>query len=420
MSWQERLRIKIKLESPTGDIYEAFWRKNPVSMEKKLGIFDYPKVKGSIVQDLDVKSPIYSMTIFFEGADNDIESINFFNSCADNGVWLVTHPVLGLLNLQLVSVTQVVDPTDSGNITAFNLDWIQPITDDNSISFPELIAQIENQSDNANTTGSDQFVQNVVQDTNSQVTAIESTTNSIVEFATTRLKPLYETVPELNAQIISIVRGIQDTITQTTIETLSLVGQIQNLIQLPLLASNDIIGRISIYGNLIIDVLGLSPDIATTENKNVISVQELTLTAILVSLSQITTSGTLNTRSEALQMIDVISDDFINITDGLDEVQQLYINNDIDLQYFSQSNSFPDVSVIIAQAQAYLLLSSFDLYIEKRFILEKPRVPIEIAITEYGNLGVDDSNLDLFIQSNKLKNNDILLLPAGREVVVYV
>lgn len=69
---------------------------------------------------------------------------------------------------------------------------------------------------------------------------------------------------------------------------------------------------------------------------------------------------------------------------------------------------------------AYLLRSVFDLSVEKRFKLEKRRAPIEITISEYGSLGDDDSNFQLFIDSNGLKGNDILILPEGREVVVYL
>ncbi len=56
----------------------------------------------------------------------------------------------------------------------------------------------------------------------------------------------------------------------------------------------------------------------------------------------------------------------------------------------------------------------------KRFTLSRPRAPIEITISEYGELGPEDSYLDLFIASNHLRSDEVILLPAGREVVVYV
>jgi hypothetical protein len=40
-------------------------------------------------------------------------------------------------------------------------------------------------------------------------------------------------------------------------------------------------------------------------------------------------------------------------------------------------------------------------------------------VTEYGSLGDADANYDLFVRSNNLSGNDILLIPAGREVVIY-
>jgi hypothetical protein len=57
--------------------------------------------------------------------------------------------------------------------------------------------------------------------------------------------------------------------------------------------------------------------------------------------------------------------------------------------------------------------------VEKRFKLSLPRAPIEIVITEYGSLGENDAYLDEFISANDLSSYEILMLPAGREVVTY-
>ena len=49
----------------------------------------------------------------------------------------------------------------------------------------------------------------------------------------------------------------------------------------------------------------------------------------------------------------------------------------------------------------------------------RKRAPIAIAIDYYGPKGWDDSFLDLFIASNGLYGDQINLLPAGFEVVIY-
>ena len=120
MSWRDRLRQSIELTSPDGNIFEAAWQGNSRSMDKKLGLFEFPKVKGTKVQDLDIGSARYPLTIFFVGENNDQESDRFFKACRERGVWTVIHPVRGSLNLQLISVTENIQPVESGNVTQFD------------------------------------------------------------------------------------------------------------------------------------------------------------------------------------------------------------------------------------------------------------------------------------------------------------
>ena len=60
-----------------------------------------------------------------------------------------------------------------------------------------------------------------------------------------------------------------------------------------------------------------------------------------------------------------------------------------------------------------------NLLIEKVILISVPTSPLILSIQEYGENDID-ANFDLFIASNVLKNTEILLLPAGRTVVVYV
>ena len=174
------------------------------------------------------------------------------------------------------------------------------------------------------------------------------------------------------------------------------------------------------YTDLINSLIGISPEVADTEGRNTVAIQELALTASITAVCQVAASGTLDTRPEAIEAADEIFALFKSIIDELDLTQELFEDNSIDSQFFSLSQAFSDVSLLVAQAIAYFLLASYDLKIEKRFTLTKPRAPIEITISEYGELGEDDNNFTLFINSNKLKGNDIRILPSGREVVVYV
>ncbi len=72
--WRGRLRDSVQLTSPDGNIFNPLWRKDSYSGNKKLGIFEYPKVDGTIIQDLGINGTRYPLTLYFEGPDHDIEA----------------------------------------------------------------------------------------------------------------------------------------------------------------------------------------------------------------------------------------------------------------------------------------------------------------------------------------------------------
>lgn len=420
MTWQDRIQPSIVMTSPRGSVFDAKWIGNERTIEKRLGVFNFPNVSGTAAQDLGVTGTQYPLTIYFDGQDNDLIATLFMEACKETGLWEIVHPTKGTLNLQLVSVSESIESVKSGNMTKFVTEWLETIAGEVSVSTAQLAAQIATQSAQVSSVSSEQFSANAVQDTVSQKSAIERAVNSAVGIITSNLKSIYETVPEINSQITSIVTGIQDTIGQATIDTLALAGQIETLVTFPVVATTDVLERLSTYGKLILDAIGLSPSGTSVEDKNTVSVQELVLTSAIVALAQSASTGSLQTRSQAVESAVGIIEQLDAITNTLDATQQNFIVKDIDAQYFSQSVSYSDALTITSQAVGFLLLSAFELAIEKIITLQTPKAPIIVTIEEYGSLGIDDVNLNLFLESNNLKGNENLILQAGRQVVVYV
>lgn len=420
MPWTDRVNPVIKLISPDGDVFEAYWSGNPRTKEKRLGVFTNPMANGATVQDLGMGPDQYPLTIFFEGPEHDIESERFFNSCNQFDTWSIIHPTKGSLNLQLVSVSEDIQPVTSGNITQFDTNWIKPREDTAVTSTTELAALINDQAATANESALDELERNAKQATASERFSIITTVNKAIESVKKTLSVLYETTAELNARALSIQRGIQDTISQPVIDVLGLGGQIQNLVQLPLLATTDINTRINIYSDMIDNMFDLFPDGDSTSDLNKVTISEVFLSAAVVANAQISATGLLQTRAQAVEVSESITDKFLEVVSELETIQHGFSFVDIDVQYFSQTLSFNQLYSITMQSAAYLFETLFDLKIEKKFTLTRPKTPIGITIEEYGDLGENDYKYDLFLESNVLKYTDILLLPAGREVVVYV
>jgi len=419
--WKSRLRETIELTSPDGATFTAKWQSGPRDFDKKLGIFAYPKVRGNIVQDLDVDSTKYKLNLFFEGADHDKTAQQFFESCKGRGTWEVIHPVHGFMELQLVSVRESNDPVGSANITPFETQWIEPIDPTTLITAAELKALIDEKIDDLNTNAAQQFADNLNQDVEAFTRAIESATTKATTILEVTTKPLYDSIDALDNAITAIQQSINDVKTQTTILTDSLAGQLQQLTQLPSLGIGDGQSKGRVYSDLVdsanqvLPVTVRQPEIA----RNEAAVAELTMVAALGAIAKVATVSELVTRSQALELAQLLGDIFTNVTDYLDASQTDFQSEDLVNQYFSQSQTFLSAADLIATASKYLLTLAPSLQIEKRILLDRPRTPIEITITEYGSLGEDDENFDLFIETNGLKGNDILLLDRGTEVVVY-
>jgi hypothetical protein len=412
-NWRARLSDRIQLISPEGKEFEAKWRGSTRTVDKKLGIFAYPKVKGNIVQDLDVNSDVYGTTIYFEGKNADLDSQAF-------------------LALQPISITENDQPVDSGGLYAVDTEWIEPIDPETLLTSRELAGIIDENANELDATVIDQIVANIDASAEALKNAVDQAVNIVSNASDLILGPIASTVDAIDNSFNAIQSGIQATLNETVLEVESLGGQIQQLIQLPLLATNDINTRLGLYDDLSDTIITNLPSGNEAKDKNQIAVYELALASCLSAYSRIMTTGIvgataggperfpIRTRTETVNTAIRTLNFFSLVTDSLDESQKNFENTPIDLQYFSQSQSYGDALTMVSQTVKYLLINTFDLRIEKKIILSRPRTPIDVTVSEYGGLGDNDELLDFFISSNALTNTEILLLPPGKEVIVYI
>lgn len=420
MSWRDRLAEDIQFISPSGRTFSALWRGDNRSKSKKLGEFSPPKRKGTIFQDLDVTAVRYPLTFIFDGDNHDLEASLFFETCSENGTWAVIHPIHGALDLQLSSITQKDQPITTGNYTEIESEWFEPIIEDTIISSSELASEIERQIEALNQAAADQLAGVTDQSRVSRIQALKNAAQSAIDTISNGMAA----VSELSADIARITNAIQRATTTDLLNPVlalnSLATQIQNAAQTPMLATSNVNERVRALDNVFDIFLSQDPDTPSEEAKNELAIKELSLASLTASFSRVVITSELTTRQEALNLAENLSSRFDEITNSLDQNQQLFINNLLINRYFSQSQSYSDILKLISLSLKYLIITSFDLRIEKKFTLDRDRTPIDIAISEYGELGENDENLDFFLLTNNLKNKEILLLNAGKEVVVYV
>lgn len=416
MTWRERLKPTIDFTSPTGQSFSAYWRGNDRTLDKKLGIFDYPKVDGSVVQDLGTAGNRYPLDFYFEGPDHDLTADQFYLACKERGSWLIDHPVRGLLRLNLISITEECQPIDSANVTRMKSEWIEGIE-----RLPLPSARLRVPTEQALSDQLDSF-ETLAKYYSRQVPSSTSVENPVelksvfqrvADTVRATLAPMKQKLAEINAQSDSEHRGITDALQSATLDIVSLGGQMQAFVTTPGMAEKDLTSRLNFYGGLLTALL---PKDTKRPSRATLATRELAATACLVAMVDAVNdpdSTGLTDRDTAFATMQTLIDALSTVTTALDAGQAAYTETQMADRYFSQSESYASTCAMIHQAVAVLLRRSFDLAAARRFTLERDRAPIEIAITE----GVD---MDEFIAANNLKGYDILLLPAGREVVVYL
>jgi hypothetical protein len=421
MTWENETRTTIDFISPEGNVYSALWRNGERSLDKKLGIFNIPNFKGDIVQDLNVNSVLYPLVFYFDGPNHNRESESFFKACSETGQWQITHPVKGTLALQLVNVREMMRPVDDGNYTQFDTNWIEPANVQILISSDQTIAAII--ADVLNTIEDGVVaLQQLRADAYSAINAASNTFNKIAGAMDTFIEGITQTDAVLQDAYLGFRQqfnaalaayGINDTDTRDVAESL------QGMALTPSEATTDYSTRFSIYEDLQNEIITFTPDNTTIDDFNKVTAQEYGVTLILTIFAQIIATTEFTSRSEIITAIENIFSIFNDSIETLEEIQSNFSDLDIEFQYYSQTGVYTSLINLYTLCYTYLINQFYNLNVEKRFTLKKPRSPLEITVTEYGELGESDSNYDLFLESNELSGNDILILPAGREVVVY-
>jgi len=425
----DRLKPDIKLVSPVSDGNQEFYAKwigDPITKSKKLGLFDSPKIKGTVVQDLDVKGDVYQFTIYFDDEDHDETAAVFWEALNATGSWTIEHPISGVIDtLYLTGSTWENQPVKNIGFTQFSTNWIQGLPDATTLSIAEREQVLKSDVFDAIDSAIDQFIDNISLDNFEQFNAVVSGVNKAVGTIKKNVKK-FENLQIINPRLEALFRGIESTISSFPPDLSALAGQFVGVYEAVGLAQNSAFGAIDNMINLV------SGDDITEDTgasgRNAAAVAEFNMTLANAEISRSALLGGIETRQQAIDAAVLIDQYFNDMVADLDAVQEIFQDTPIENQYVTLSGSFGDQLQANRRAIQYLLSSSLDLKIERRFTLKRPRSPLEIAWTELDGPGEIieedglriDQNFADFCRWNDLHGNDILILPAGEEVRVFV
>jgi len=425
MSWIDRLRPEIKFVSPSGLKFSALWRGNDISAEKRLGRFAYPNIDREVIQDMGMNSRDIPLTVYFTGADHDIDARAFERALYEPETWQITHPVYGYMRLQLVSYKLAVEPVESGNISIFEIEWIEPADDDATDPIPDPAAEVETAVEAVNEASVADMAA-VKQETISQGKAIANA----IKKGVNAVKGVIHSV---DAAINAAQRTINNLVNETYLDIAAISGGIISLIETPALMYSSLSSKIAMFQNLgnrikddfsaALDLYGGSGEISETkavELGNTALTAQFFLDTVTAAMATAIISEPAETRREALSVLNEYRQFTAEAQAALDRAAKMTANNRIENQYVARAQSGEAIATLNAAVGRYVLGSLFSLKIERRLTLDRPRAPLELAITEYKATGESaDYYYDFLCRTNHLHGRELLLLPTGREVVIY-
>jgi prophage DNA circulation protein len=425
MSWQDRLRPEIKFVSPSGLKFSALWKGDSISSEKRLGRFAYPNIDKEVVQDMGMNSRDVPLTVYFDGSDHDKNARAFEKALYEPDAWQVTHPVYGLLRLQLVSYKLAAEPVESGNVTVVETEWIEPADDEEIDAIPDLFAVVEVAIENVKKTSMLDIIKGAVQKTVSQSKAIA---NAVRKGINTVNGVIYKADAGINA----VQRTINNLANEAYLDIAAISGGVISIMQVPALMYGSMSNKIAMFQNLgdkikadFTAALDLSEDGNMPENSgaslnNEAQTVQLFLNTITAAMAQSIISEPAETRREALLALNKYRQFTSEAQAALDRAAAMTANVRIENQFVARASSGEAIATLNAAVMRYIMGSMLDLKIERRMVLDRPRAPLDIAITEYKATGENaDYYYDFFCRTNYLHGQEWLLLPTGKEVVIY-
>ena len=441
MAWVDRLRPEIKFTSPSGREFTPLWKGDSIGAEKRLGRHAYPNLDKEVVQDLGMNSRDFPLTVYFDGPDNDKSAAGFEAALYEPGPWQINHPVYGIFRLQLVSYKLDVEPVQSGNVTVFKTEWIDFAEEDEISAVVDPAAAIEVACEAVReATVSDMAT--VTQKTVSQKKAVENS-------ARLGLVSTASAFRATNAETAAIKNQIIELVSSSRLDTPAIAKGVIGLIgALVALMPGSTVSKVSTLANLGESIMANLPFAATGPKAGSTGVQgqqpgegahnahkglanmeaqvnsaltgQLFLNAAMASMGEAIASGLVETKREAVTVLKTYRQFASEAQAALDHVAAVASGKWIGQQFVVRANSSEAILTLNVAVMRYLMGTVFSLKIERRITLGKPRAPQEIAIAEYKATAANaDYYYGLLCRTNHLHGKELLLLPTGREVVIY-
>lgn len=414
-----RVLESLLLTSPSGIVHTVSWIGDSYGVSKKVAVFEYPDVDGAGTVDLGISSEQVPLTFYFSGENHADLAINFEVALKERGSWSVTHPVLGILQLQPLSAKFDVEPVKSGNVTKVSSTWIKYL--------PRYTGVVLSQYESVIKKKRAEIISSIYETNLPEITSEESRNNFIntIKNVVSTVKSLYRKFYQLTGTARKMISKVLSSIDMLLIAPYtavsSVLGLVNTLISIPSLLNCSVKSKTKLYKQLAESIQSYNAEAISTGTLGRTGAQTNDfISASIVSSSCVaTTLGDTLSREEAFE----ISSDLYAIYQMIvaqgfmiqDALTKLLAKN----SYQFAPSFFENLAELVGITIGFVDSENYAPSIKKTVVLPSATSPLEFAIDQYPDMEINDA-FDFFISTNNLIGNDVILLQAGRTVFVYL
>lgn len=437
MGWDSRLRTP-KYISPSGKVFEFEYQDVERSRDKKIGAFDFPKLNGSYFQDLGNKGVGYLTRMSFTGEDHDEIADKFFDATGEIGPATLEHPRYGTKRVLAISVKQTDALTTKANTTSFVVDCRETLEGIVPKSNNDALSEIDSSADKLKEEGAEKYeekhkiidggsVSIDKQETENLLDDIESSLNGLMEDSANFAASIDEvranidelinkpaTIINQISEIISMpARAIGNTVDTVTGGYINLVNSINNATDTDRI-SNLVTG--SLDNHLVSDESTASANINSSQRNYTLSLT--TIVALSRAITIFASNGSLTTRKQAIELSESLADLWEDTQQKYDSIQSEFTDiGQLEYQWSQDDELSNSSNKAVVSAIGNITELAFGLYTERVLLLDRPSNIISLSAKLYGS--VENSVVQKLIDTNSLKGEEILLVPAGKEILYY-
>jgi prophage DNA circulation protein len=406
MSYEDRLRTAVYV-APSGSEHPFEFFELSRSREKKAAVNELPEREGADVQDLDQASLRLPITAFISGRNYDQSADAFWVALNERGPGTFRHPRWGNLTVLPVSIGQTEDFSVEGGRARFTIEFVQTeIAPAFPVSTRQREASVE-QAINAYATAAAQALSDSVDVTDAAVkaSAVEAFEEGLTDF-TESAAPLAAEEPSLAERIRATTQQITSSIDNLLDEPRELALSVIDLYRQPARSVIAVWEKARGFAGLATQLINNVANAPTTQ-AIIALFQALTATG---ALAEATLTGTVERRDRAIASAEILKGTYDAVTTALEGREGA--------EFRMSQDALASLKAATSTAYSLLLERSFSLKIERRVLLDGDTTPLELAYRFYPSDDIDDA-LDRVIDENSLVDDEIWLVPRGREVVYY-